>query len=156
MYKRRGRDFYIQEIYPNIDKKNPIVFTGDTAMVLNGYSVSGIYIPDVLTDAIELKGLRLAGYVNYCYVPEVGVKHYVKHFMDNEMILLPIPERAIVENIKYKLEFVDEGYFCDALDRYQHSNSMNYELLKEVANHFNVSMEQIDYWLEESSDYNSY
>lgn len=54
MYKRRGRDFYIQEVYPNIDKKNPIVFTGDTAMVLNGYSVSGIYIPDVLTDAIEL------------------------------------------------------------------------------------------------------
>lgn len=150
-------DYYISHIYPKISK-DTIVFTGNCGLVWAGYSVSGIYIPDVLTNIPELKDMRLAGYVNYCYTTTpVDTEHYVKPFRDNPLVLVPTIERAIVENIKYDLEFIDEGYFCDSFERYQHTKEyFNYNLLMEVADFFKVDRAKVDYWLEESSDYNSF
>ena len=64
---------------------------------------------DVLTDSVLLKNLYLTGYVQYCYVSVIGNVNYVNRLKEVSKVLVPTVERSIVENIKYDLEFIDEG-----------------------------------------------
>lgn len=149
------KDYYLKEIIPNISKE-VIVLTGDCSLMFNGVSISGSYMPYVLVDDNYLRNMHIYNIVYYCYVDFIDTTHYVTPLYGNPLILVSSIERTIVEVIKYKLEFVEPGSFCDSLERYQHSDKYNRELLEEVATYFKVSMADIDYWLEESIDYNSY
>lgn len=141
------RDYFITKILPNISNST-LVLTGESAFVYNGLSLSGYYKPAVLTNKEFLKGVNLEGLVRYCYIPEqIDITHYVKPLEEVPKILVPTIERAIVENIKYDLEFIDEGSFYDSLEMYD----LNMELLTEVANHFKVPMSKIEPYLKEAS-----
>ena len=153
--KQKDKEFFIQNVLLKLDKKK-YVLTGDSALNYCGISVTGNFLPDLMTENEIAGGFRIAGRCNYHYVPNIDYENYVTPLPEVPLILIPTRERAIAENIKYDLAFIDEGYFCDALERYQHSSLFNYELLLEVAEHFGVPKEKIDYWLEESSDFNSY
>ena len=143
---KEDKDYFIKCILPNISD-NKLVLTGESAFVYNGLSVSGYYKPAVLTNKEFLKGVNLEGLVRYCYISEpIDTTHYVKPLEEVPKILVPTIERAIVENIKYDLEFIDEGSFYDSLEMYD----LNMELLTEVANHFNVSIDKIKSHLKEA------
>ena len=149
------REYFETKVLTRISR-DIIILTGDCALNYLGYSVSGVYIPDVLTDIHELKDVRVAGRVNYCYTPNLDKEHYVTKLKGFDKVLLPTAERVFVECIKSDLEFIDEGYFCDALERYTHSSNFDHDKLYEVADFFGVERSKVDYWLEEASDYNSY
>ena len=142
-------NYYMKEVIPYI-RKGDVLLTGDSALVYSGMSIWEEYTPDVLTTVIELKGLSLYGLINYCYTTEIDYINYVIRY---DKLLVPTKERAIVENIKLNLEYVDEGHFVESLSRYIHSPEYNYPLLTEVAKHFNVPMETVDYWIGEAEDY---
>lgn len=150
------RQYVLENIIQRLDPK-VYVLTGDSAFVYCGLSVSGIYHPDLLTvNPAFTQQLRLPGYCTYCPVPVLDTEHYVTTMKDAPLVLVPTPERAIVENIKYNLDFIDEGYFCDAVCRYQEGSAFNYNLLMEVADFFQVPRDKVDYWLQETEGFNSY
>jgi hypothetical protein len=155
VYDKEKR-FYIENVFPKLDDKK-YVMTGDSAMTWNGMSVMGKYTPDLITEYKEINGLRIAGLVNYFYADDVNYVDYLTPLKEYPNILIPTRERAIVENVKLDLRACDEGYFLDTLERYvNYRETYNRTLLEEVAYVLKVPMEKVDYWIEESRDFNSY
>lgn len=152
----RDRQMYLGYVLPKLSEHRTIILTGNFALIFLGYSVTWETTPDVLTDRYELNGIRMYRRVNYCYTPNLDKEHYVTKLKGFDKVYLPTAERVFVECIKSDLEFIDEGYFCDALERYMHSSNFDHDKLYEVADFFGVERSKIDYWLEEASDYNSY
>lgn len=153
--KTNSKEYFINTTYQGLDDKKYIL-TGDSAFVYNGISVSGIYYPDLLTNG-DLGYMQIHGRVSYCFVQyEINYRDYVSPMKDAPNILVPTPERAIVENIKTNLEFIDEGYFVDSLERFTWEKRYSYDKLIEVAEFFCVEKDIIDYWLEECEGFNSY
>lgn len=148
------KEYYIKEVLPFIGD-NQYVMVGISALCYSGLSTANCYVPDLLTTIEGIDGVLIAGMVNYYYIGDIDYTAYVTPLKEVTNILIPTYERAIVECIKHDLRFADEGYFVEAVDRYL-SFFYNRPLLEEVANHFGVPMEKVDYWLKESEDYNSY
>lgn len=141
------RDYFINNILNKLSKKK-YVLTGNSSFSYNGLSLTGYYRPELLTNMKFLDGLNLGRSVWYCYIPTpVDTENYVRPLPEVPNILIPTIERAIVENIKYDLEFIDEGSFYDSLEMYD----LNMELLIGVANHFKVPMSKIEPYLKEAS-----
>lgn len=147
-------DYYISSVLPVVADKE-IVLTGDYALKYTGCSVTIATPPDVLTDVKELGGTCVHMLVNYHYTPFIEYDKYIDRYLI-PMVKLPIRERVFVECIKSDLDYIDEGVFQDSLERYQHSHLFNEPLLKEVAEFFEVDYKKVEYWLNESADYNSF
>ena len=155
-YKWESKEYYKYEIITKLSEGYIVVLTGESAMVYSGLSKTLNYMPDVLTDIYALRNLRMAGLVNYCYEENIDYVNYLNPMEGNSRVLIPTKERAIIENIKHDLEFIEEGSFLDSLLGYVESPFYNRELLEEVAKHFNVSMEKVDKLVEEALELFNY
>lgn len=140
--------YYYKNIFPKLTPM-PYVLTGIGSMCYSGISLAGVYFPELLTNVERLGGFKIEDFVYYHYESNLNINDYVTPMKGFEFILIPTKERSIVENIKYNLDYIDEGYFLEALEIYKLSPFFNYELLKEVSNCLGVNMVKVDYWLEE-------
>lgn len=147
--------YFIENIVlPDLTSHHDIVITGDSAFYYNGFSVTPCPPPTVFTSKEYLDNIQIFSIVDYQYTPIIDKEHYIAPMRRFPKVYLPIMERAIVECIKFDLSFIDEGTFCDALERYQFSSEYNPKLLEEVSNFFNVDYSKVDYWIKEARDYN--
>lgn len=147
-------EFYERFVYPTLATETPVVLTGNTAFVYGGISVTGSLTPDVLTDNKLLDGIIIWDRVHYCYTPNLDYTNYVTPLGGLENVFVCSRERAIVESIKSNFDYILLDWFCDGLNRYQHYGFFNYELLCEVAEFYEISKEDIDFWLEDTANYN--
>lgn len=129
------------------------VLTGIDALVLNGVSVVPLSYPVLYTTKIEIDGIDVVGKIRYCFKDDLDTTNYILPNALVNNIFIPTVERAFIDLISDDLINIDEGYFLDALLMYIHSPEYNYPLLTEVAKHFNVPMETVDYWIGEAEDY---
>lgn len=153
-------DFYSEEyyqlrVYPHITVSDSEVrvITGQPAMIYCGLSVEYDVMPVVLTPHKDLDCLKLAGLVWYYYCDNIKPEYetHVSSFCNK--ILVPSQERAIVDCLRLSELPLDEGVFCDCLDRYQ--TNPDIPKLKEVALVLGVSWDVVDYWLRESYGFNN-
>ena len=72
---------------------------------------------------------------------------YTKPSKTNPLVHIPSKERALVEAMKY--EYFNEGILIESLITYI-TTFYNKELLEEVADHFKLSREHLQYWLDEA------
>lgn len=142
------------DFFKQLDKID-YVLCGTLALMNAGVSVERGSFPHLLHLNKAGDKLVLYGVVGYFYSEDLKLDKYCK-LLEGTTVYVPTVERALVECIKHNMKFVDEGVFCDSLERYQHDGNFNYDLLLEVANEFSVSKEDIDYWLSETEDFNSY
>ena len=94
-----------------------------------------------------------ASAVIYYYNPDIDYEYEVTPSQTNPLLLRPSKERAIVECIKF-IDNVDEGLLIEALKNY-----LSYfwdDKIYEVADHFGVSRETLDYWLQEAREDEDY
>lgn len=138
--------------FKQLDKRC-YMLVGDLALVMNGYSVSSDSYPRLLS-VFTTKVFKIYGVVDYYPTDCLKEDKYCNRLEDTT-VYLPTIERTLVECIKYEFMFIDEGVFCDSLERYQNGNDFNYELLLEVGIEFGVDKISIDFWLEETIDFNS-
>ena len=125
------------------------VLCGQCALARNGLTTQNSVILDVFTEHSELDGLDLHVMVYY-YNPSIDYEHWVTPSPTNPLLLLPSPERAIVEYVKNE-KWCDEGTLIEALKTYELRKTItNLPLLYEVAEFFKVPKETIDYWLNEA------
>lgn len=142
------------DFFKQLDKQD-YVLCGTLALMSVGSSVERASYPRLLMDKEEGNALHLYGVVGYYYTNDLKLDKYCKK-IEGTTVYLPIVERVIVECIKHDMIFIDEGVFCDSLERYQNGDSFNYELLLEVGAEFGVDSDTIDYWLEETEGFNNY
>lgn len=148
-----NKQYYLTEIIPRLDKKR-YVMTGISSMCYNGISTDDIYMPELITECKDIDGIMISDIVSYYWVEKFDYDNYVTPLDGFENIKVPSKERSIIENIKHDFRFVDLGYFLESLERYYSGRSYNRKLLQEVANHFEVDMSVVDYWLKECENYN--
>lgn len=142
------------EIFDNYiaDKeiKTKVVICGDCSLARNGLT----YYPgghlDLFTKYENLNKLDLC-IITYYYNPKIDYTHFLTPMETNENILLPSPERAIVECIKF-IDNVQEDILIEALLNYKLFYN-SYDKLYEVGKFFDVSKNDIDYWIGEAEDY---
>lgn len=151
--KRAGMDVYNKEYYydkilPKIGD-NKHVLVGLSAAEYNGFYKSDLYVPSVLTEYKSLDNLSVIGHVDYFYSDNIDYVNYVAPLEGIPNILVPTIERMIVESIKSDFKYIEEDLLCEVLDLYQTDRS-DLSLLKEVADHFNLSRDIVEIWLEES------
>lgn len=149
----KDKEYYLESVLPRIVRGGctKLVLCGTSAMYYNGLCDDKVHCPDVLVETNELDGLRLYDYVNYYYVEDIDYINYLTPLDWCTNILVPSIERAIIECIKYDLRFTDEMYFCDVFGRFINGYSYDLSKLEEVANHFDVPMSKVNYWIEESN-----
>lgn len=144
------------KVLSTLSEKKKVVLTGAFAMLVVGEAAILDTTVDVLTDIPCLKGCYLKYLVNYCYVDKINYVDYVTPSIELPNVLVPTIERSIIESIKTELEYIDEGVFCDTLERYTRGSDFNYDLLCEVGRCFGVGKDLIDYWIREVESFNSY
>ncbi len=149
----RGSDYYINFVLANATE-SATVLTGIDALIVNGLSTTSFTVPTIFIEIKEIHQLKVAGRITYFYLPNIDTKNYLHPTPIVNRIYMPIAERAIVELIRDDLWSIDEGEFLDGLGTYiSWKEKYNYKLLLEVANHFGVSKDKIDYWIKEAEDY---
>lgn len=106
---------------------------------------------DMLTEYEEADGISVS-IAKYYYKPNIDYVHYVSPMYTNELILLPTPERAIVEYIFFE-KWCDEGTLIEALKTYESKDwQCDLPLLYKVAEFFGLKREVIDYWIKEARE----
>lgn len=131
------------------DLEYPHVICGQCAVARNGLTTQNYTHLDLFTEYEALDHLNLA-IVMYYYNPSIDTEHWVKPMFTNPNLLLPSPERAIVEYMKNE-KWCDEGTLIEALQGYEFREDIcNLPLLYEVAEFFDVPKETMDYWLNEA------
>lgn len=97
-------------------------------------------------------GSRSFGYYSLYYNHNIDYRYKIRPFKDNPNLLLPTKERALVECILH-LDWVDEGLLIEALKDYMERH-WNEKEFYEVADHFGLDRETLEYWLKEArNDY---
>ena len=116
------------------------------ALARNGLVFANSSHLDLFTKYKNLNGLQTLAF-SYYYNDNIDYKYDVTPSQSNELLLKPTKERALVENIIF-IDNVDEGFLIEALKNYQEQfwNDRIYE----VADHFGLARETLDYWLEEA------
>jgi len=123
------------------------VITGACAFARNGLIYASVTHLDLQTDIKEMDGFctQVSG---FHYNPEIDYEYCVTESPTNPLLLLPTKERAIVECIRH-LDWIDEGFLIEGLKDY-----INYfwdsRLLLQAAQHFSLSYDELEYWLEEA------
>ena len=85
---------------------------------------------------------------------EINTTDYVQAVPNNSHILVPTRERAIVESIIH-LDGCDEGELVEAINTYITGKEIcDMDKLYEVADFFGLARSELEYWIEESKDYN--
>lgn len=125
-----------------------MMYTGRTALVYSGLIQASDRVKDVATSNKNLDWCR-AGRTRYIFNQTLDDNTYTK-LVDNG-VHTPIPERALIEWI-INDHIIDEGTFIWAMQNYLNSSDKNLPLLYEVANHFGVSRETVDYWIKEAEE----
>lgn len=129
--------------------KTPHIICGQCAIARNGLTTQNYIHLDVYTTFRELDKLSLA-VLTFHYKEKIDKEHYLRPMITNPNLLLPIPERAIVEYILDE-ELCDEGTLIEALKTYlgiPHRCSL--ELLYEVADFFGLQKDTLDDWILEA------
>lgn len=103
----------------------------------------------IWTKLKELDGIDF-GAVTYYYKKGFDTEHYLAPAKTNPLILIPTPERAIVEYIQNE-KWCDEGTLIEALKSYLFRYG-NTEKLFEVARFFGLSEEHLSYWITEAEE----
>ena len=121
------------------------ILTGNIALSMNKL-IYGASPVSVCTKHAEIDG---------CSTP-YGVYEYY-HFKDKDFLMeimegiyLPSPEKAILDAIVWLPENSNEGYLIEALQTYQENNDKS--KLYEVADHYKVPHEFVDYWWKEAEE----
>lgn len=143
-------DKHLEEIYSKLNDKD-YVLAGANALHMCGLYDGGFACVEVYTEEKIIAGLQIRSTIRYHYVEDEGVDVFTEPLRDFPNIYVPIPERALVDCIRYDMEFVDEGAFCESMDLYNRSPRFsNYEYLLYVAGYYGVDKKTIDYWIDES------
>lgn len=137
--------------YILIDKeiKTKVVICGNCSLARNGLT----YYPgkhlDLFTKYKELDNLNLS-VITYYYNPNIDYTNFVTPMETNVNILLPSPERAIIECIKF-IDIVQEDILIEAIQNYKLFYK-SYDKLYEMANFYNLPKKELDYWIYESEN----
>lgn len=153
-YRSRMEQRMMEFVAPNIESGKPHVLAGISAFQYSGLCPLNptelrVYIPYPL-----FNDLFLAGRVHYFYQDPIDTEYCVHFHPWCPYILVPSPERAIVETILYSMPGIDEGEFLESLSRYYYTPGLfNAELLQDAASHFGLDSAVLEYWKKESDDY---
>lgn len=138
----------MKEFYPydnNYTEKS--VITGACALARAGLTTGSLKHLDLQTDIKDLDGLQTIP-CSFHFNASIDYDYALSPSKSNHVLLQPTKERALVESIKH-LDWVDEGILIEALHTY-----LDYfrddEKLYACANHFGVSRDTIDYWIQET------
>ena len=134
-------------VFDKYVKDNSYVVCGICALVRNGLVIFDKDHLDLFTQYPEIDGID-AYAVRYVYNPNIDYEYEVTPFFTNPLILLPSKERAIVEYVLCE-RYCDEGILIEALKSYL-LWFKNLPKLYEVADHFGLSREVLDYWIHEA------
>lgn len=127
------------------------VLCGICALSRNGLTTHNPTVLDMFTDIPELDGVSVT-IAKYFYKSPIDTEHFVTPMETNPMLLLPTPERAIVEYIQNE-KWCDEGVLIEALKTYEFRDDIcSLSLLYEVAEFFGLSKDILDYWIIEASE----
>ena len=149
------REYFINVVAPKIKKGKTLYLIGTSALEYTGLSNLGVYYLDVYSDFPSNDGIIVDGIVSYWYSDSVDTENYIDHY--EGCVAVPTRERALAENMKANLRYVDEGTFLEALYKIvNYHPDYNYDLLLKVSNHFGVTKETLDYWISEADDYMNY
>lgn len=125
------------------------VITGACALARNGLVYANAEHLELQSCVLDVPVLRTVP-CNFYYNPEIDWEYELTPSVTNPLLLLPSKERALVECIKH-LDWVDEGFLIEALKDYLwRFYDADGEKLYKAAEHFDVSKEAIDYWLDEA------
>lgn len=130
--------------------KTKAVICGDHALEESGllYYNPGARL-DIFTKYKELDNLYLS-VISYHYNPNIDYTNFVKPLKSNNNLLVPSMERAIIECIKF-IDTVSEGSLIEVLKDYQLWYK-NYDKLYAMAAFYQVSKEDLDYWIYEAEN----
>jgi len=126
-----------------------VVLCCECALSRSGVGMQTGQVVDRFTRFETLDNLDLV-VMHFVYNPNIDFTNYVTPMENNPLILLPTPERAIVESIIY-LDYCDEGELILAIQMYIDWKK-NIDLLYEVAEFFKLKKETLDYWIKEARD----
>lgn len=137
-------------VYDSLVTNKSVAF-GRCALARNGLTAQNYVVLGLMTKYQELDGIDLC-VCKYYYNPSIDYEHFVKPMDTNPLILLPTPERALVEYIKNE-KWCDEGTLIEALKTYDfRDDRRNYELLYKVAEFFDLPSDTLDYWIKEAKE----
>ena len=108
---------------------------------------------ELATDDEKLDGIRLP-MCRYVYYPNLDRLHYLVPSADNSKLFIPVKERVIVDYIKLEDNYGDEGILIETLQNYLRNYEKDLDKLYEVASFYELSKEQLDYWLNEARNDN--
>lgn len=123
------------------------VLTGVCALARNGLVYANANHLEIQTGEKQLDGLHTVP-CNFYYNGDIDWEYELTESPSNSSLLLPSKERAIVECIKH-LDWCDEGILIEALKSYLMWFRDDDKLYK-CADHFGVSRDTIDYWINEA------
>ena len=117
------------------------------ALTRNGLTMQNPDFIVLWTNYAELDGTTTAA-IKYLYNPNLDRVNYLTPSPTNANLLLPTKERAIVEYILCE-RWRDEGTLIEALKTYLWQFK-DMDKLYEVADHFKLSREELNYWINEA------
>lgn len=128
--------------------KSNILVVGNSAIARNGLAYD-MYPISIYTNCRPLNGIHVDNLVYEAY-------HFNDLYLCKEIkpnVFLPTPEKAIFDAIVWLPENMNEGTLIEALQTYQewYGNSGKQKLY-EVADHYGVPYEFIDYWWKEAEE----
>ncbi|KSV57903.1 hypothetical protein [Acetivibrio ethanolgignens] len=123
------------------------VLCGQCALVRNGLTTQDGIVLTMWTPFKEIDGINYGAMIYY-YNPDIDTEFCVKPMHTNPLLLLPSPERAIVEYVKNE-KWCDEGTLIEAIKTYMLRFNDKEELFR-VADYFSVPRETIEYWIHEA------
>lgn len=127
--------------------KKKAIITGCCALERNGLIYASSAHLDLQTTFKELDGLQTC-ICNFYYNPEIDWDYLLCPMKSNPLLLLPSKERALIECIQH-LDWVDEGFLIEALKTYLNWFKDD-DRLYACADHFGVSRETVNYWINEA------
>lgn len=151
MYNKRLQKYLDNIVSQAVDYDT--VVTGILPLILHGVSTASWNNATLYVTSQRLHGINAYGLIAYHYLQEIDTVNYVESTPLTTHVLLPTIERALVELIRDKFVNIVEGDFLEALCDYMCQTCYDYSKLIEVANHFGVSKDEIDHWIEEARYY---
>lgn len=122
---------------------------GSTALARSGLIMFNLMHLNIMTSRCTLDHLN-AGFATLHYNSSIDFDYEVTAEPENPRLRRPSKERALVECILH-LDWIDEGLLIEGLKSYL-DYFWNEEKLREVADHFGLAQETLDYWLQEARE----
>lgn len=123
------------------------VLTGACALTRNGLTTGSLQHLDIQTDIESLDGAQTIP-CSFHYNAVIDYVYELTPSRSNSLLLLPSKERALIETLAH-LNWCDEGILIEALKSYLLWFRDDKKLYS-CAEHFGVSKETVDYWINEA------